>query len=654
MTALRRAALLALPLLVAGCGDSPSEPRSAEVDLVVVSRHVIVTGGESGLRLLEQTGGELLFDAAPSARIPEPGDILAGGESGGFLERVIGIDRAGEALLVETEPAALVDAVRSGSLTITLPVGFGAPGAGVDLSGLVLIESAGGAVPANVVVEEGFFSFAGRLDLSLAVAGGRLDELEATVTGILGFDCRCSVEADGADAHGRAPVVEIVIPFAGLIGPLPVAGEAVLTFSISWALDGLTTEGCSAGVRALAGVPATATVSFRGGAWTGSGDRFYAGDEAVLACDGTTGGALAVGAVLDVAVRLYDRPAVAIVLAPGFDLRTRTETPPVWFWELRSTFASDAVADPSVLDRGRPHFAGPLSRESRILDAGPFATEEYALVGGWGGLGTGEGLFDTPRGIALGENRVYVSDTWNHRVQVFSPAGGFLGAWGARGSSPGLFEYPGKLAVDPSGRVLVVDTQNRRVQIFDANGLFLGVFGAAGTGDGEFLEPSGIAVDEAGTVYVADAASHRVQTFAPDGSFRSSWGRLGDGPGEFDTPLDIAVRGGRVYVAECRNHRVQAFTTEGTFLFAWGGEGVDPGFFDCPAGIAVDAAGYVLVVDYGNGRLQRFTADGLLDAVLGAEGTGEGQFERPEGVAVGALLFLLDTGNDRVRVFAPR
>ena len=85
----------------------------------------------------------------------------------------------------------------------------------------------------------------------------------------------------------------------------------------------------------------------------------------------------------------------------------------------------------------------------------------------WGGHGSGPGQFDQPQGVgvdALGN--VYVSDTNNHRVQVFTNDGSFLAQWGSFGSGPGQFDRPMGIAVAPDGTVYVADTWNGRIQVF--------------------------------------------------------------------------------------------------------------------------------------------------------------------------------------------
>jgi serine/threonine protein kinase/DNA-binding beta-propeller fold protein YncE len=87
----------------------------------------------------------------------------------------------------------------------------------------------------------------------------------------------------------------------------------------------------------------------------------------------------------------------------------------------------------------------------------------------WGGKGTGKGEFNVPRGIAVDNTgRVYVGDSLNHRVQVFSNEGDYMYSFGGRGSEAGRFIGPSDLSIDPdNNRLYVADRGNCRVQVFE-------------------------------------------------------------------------------------------------------------------------------------------------------------------------------------------
>jgi hypothetical protein len=142
----------------------------------------------------------------------------------------------------------------------------------------------------------------------------------------------------------------------------------------------------------------------------------------------------------------------------------------------------------------------------------PAPPPQFVLT--WGSVGTGDGQFNLPRGIAVDvSGNVYVADRFNRRIQKFDGTGTFLTKWGSLGSGDGQFNNAYGVAVDGSGNVYVVDTGNHRIQKFDGTGTFLTKWGSLGSGDGQFNNPFGAAVDGSGNVYVADQLNHRIQKF---------------------------------------------------------------------------------------------------------------------------------------------
>jgi DNA-binding beta-propeller fold protein YncE len=62
----------------------------------------------------------------------------------------------------------------------------------------------------------------------------------------------------------------------------------------------------------------------------------------------------------------------------------------------------------------------------------------------------------------------------------------------------------------------VTDSGNHRVQVFDKNGALITMWGSEGSGDGQFSMPESIDVDPSGLVYVADTSNNNVQAFTPN------------------------------------------------------------------------------------------------------------------------------------------
>jgi len=100
--------------------------------------------------------------------------------------------------------------------------------------------------------------------------------------------------------------------------------------------------------------------------------------------------------------------------------------------------------------------------------------------------------------------------------------------WGSQGSEPGQFIGPDGVAVDASGNVYVADTFNDRIQVFTSGGEYITQWGSHGTGQGQFDCPSCVAVDASGNVYVADLGNCRIQKFCygPTAVQSTTWGRV--------------------------------------------------------------------------------------------------------------------------------
>ena len=131
--------------------------------------------------------------------------------------------------------------------------------------------------------------------------------------------------------------------------------------------------------------------------------------------------------------------------------------------------------------------------------------------------------------------------------------------FGSRGAEPGQFNYPTNIARDREGQLYVADSMNFRIQIFTPQGRYISSFGQLGDGSGDFNRPKGIAVDSDGHVYVVEGLQDVVQIFDREGRFLLSFAEPGHGDGELWLATGIAIVDDRIYVADSSNGRVQVF-----------------------------------------------------------------------------------------------
>jgi len=193
------------------------------------------------------------------------------------------------------------------------------------------------------------------------------------------------------------------------------------------------------------------------------------------------------------------------------------------------------------------------------------------------------GQFMTPQGIVIDDfDLVYISDKSRNDVQVFSRGGEFLYGIGQGGSQQTGLNEPESMAIRDN-RLYVADEENRRVQMYTLRGEHLGslphsgVFGLEGklgaslddiphdtnvehafrrqlSGDLE-----GLAFDDRGLLYVLDEDDGRILVFQAEvliGVLSSTEPILsGDGMA-FDPELN------HLYVVDQGNTRVQVFDVE--------------------------------------------------------------------------------------------
>ena len=178
------------------------------------------------------------------------------------------------------------------------------------------------------------------------------------------------------------------------------------------------------------------------------------------------------------------------------------------------------VSEYTVVDRlqkfmVRSLVRGPVSHQSLRADTDappPNSDPNVSFIGVIGRPGDGQGEFNRAEGLGIGpDDRLYVADSCNHRIQVFSREGQWLRSYGKPGRGPGELSYPYDVRVDPEGRQYVCEFGNSRVQVFNTNDKLIEIIGGPGSKPGQFNNPWSIALDSRGNLYVADSGNHRVQ-----------------------------------------------------------------------------------------------------------------------------------------------
>ena len=124
--------------------------------------------------------------------------------------------------------------------------------------------------------------------------------------------------------------------------------------------------------------------------------------------------------------------------------------------------------------------------------------------------------------------------------------------------SPGELNRASCIAIHyKSGNVYIADTNNHRVQVFSCNGDYLFMFSKKMNG------PVGICISQ-NIVFVTQYTSHCINMYELGGKLIKSIGSKGNGEAHFNEPLglDVSDRTNNIYVCDCENHRIQILTEE--------------------------------------------------------------------------------------------
>lgn len=141
------------------------------------------------------------------------------------------------------------------------------------------------------------------------------------------------------------------------------------------------------------------------------------------------------------------------------------------------------------------------------------------LIQSWGEPGTEPSQFNLPHDVWVApDERVFVADRENDRIQIFGPTGRFLDQWTHVQRPTGLCIRDGLIYVSelwwiPGARSFrqgkIVKDMPGRVSVLDMSGKVLARFGYEGerTAPGSFIAPHGICADSHGDLYVSEVTN---------------------------------------------------------------------------------------------------------------------------------------------------
>jgi DNA-binding beta-propeller fold protein YncE len=188
--------------------------------------------------------------------------------------------------------------------------------------------------------------------------------------------------------------------------------------------------------------------------------------------------------------------------------------------------------------------------------------EVLFAMGEEGAAGTGADRLGGPMDLGFMSNgeMVVADGDVNARVAVYFGNGTYRDEWGTGGTGWGEFRTLNAIAIAPNDRIYVSDLENERVQLFSAGGNFLGIFDSSLVG-----RPLGLDTDGEGNLYVASThkpqkGGVRIVKLSSEGALLKEERLLPVGGREHRLE-DIAVApDGTVFVADAGLGRILRFT----------------------------------------------------------------------------------------------
>ena len=243
------------------------------------------------------------------------------------------------------------------------------------------------------------------------------------------------------------------------------------------------------------------------------------------------------------------------------------------------------------------------------------------------------GELDCPRNLAIHykTGNIYITNTNNHRVQVFNCNGDYLFMFSEKMKSPvGI--------CISQNNVCVTQFDSHCINMYELEGKLIKSVGSEGNREAQFNHPLGLDVsDRTNNIYVCDYDNDRIQILTEELKYHSMLGidllryprdvkvtrdrvlvltycdpcmfvfdsdhvltnRLitrGDGK-QTNTPLCFDIdREYNIIMSDWSNHCVYVFNQEGEQIHKFGKKGQSIGEFYQPWGIALDNTGHIIVV----------------------------------------------------------
>ena len=222
-------------------------------------------------------------------------------------------------------------------------------------------------------------------------------------------------------------------------------------------------------------------------------------------------------------------------------------------------------------------------------------TKRITPVKKFGTKGEKKGELNFPSGLTLHRNEsIYIADTFNSKIQIFSTAGRFVAEFGKE-----QLHWPYSIALNDKW-VFVSDYNHNAVFKFQiTNNKYV-----CKSAKGELNCPLGITVDTNGEVLVADCNNNRIAILNSELKLVREIGK-----GKLIRPRDVKINNNNIFVADNNEiNNIHIFTESGYIIRSF--IKLDKGTGDIY--LCFDLYNNIIVSDYYSKSIQIYTINGEL------------------------------------------
>ncbi|MBN2426038.1 MAG: NHL repeat-containing protein [Calditrichaceae bacterium] len=216
----------------------------------------------------------------------------------------------------------------------------------------------------------------------------------------------------------------------------------------------------------------------------------------------------------------------------------------------------------------------------------------------FGEQGQQPGQFSNPNALSISpDGTLYIVDTGNSRIQLFTLKGRFIRSVGGFGFKNDQFDKPYDIWTRSVLNFYIADYENQRVVRYDKNMNFISALESTESGNPDFIfrEISSVAVNSQNELFLLEHGENKIIKYDRNGNAERIFGAYQSGTGSLVEPHQLEIQGiDKIIISDRGKKALIVFDFFGNYI-----KHIQSEEFVAPAGLAVDQQFRVYVADPG-------------------------------------------------------